>query len=752
MLIAFWDIESNGLLVPKADRGGVITPPMNRVHTVTMILVDGADVRYISACDQPGWEKGQSHVDAYGRLWEHMPIVDALILLQEADLRVAHNGQDFDERAIRKIYPWFKPKPGSAIIDTMIASRAIYPDIHRSGPNTHLLPGFLKVAHSLKAWGLRLGEHKGDYTGGWAVWNHEMQSYGEQDTVVLWKLFKWLMHQHPAKLMMQIEHGFAGIIRRQETRGMRMDHPKALALLAKLTEREQELESSLITTFGEWWEFGKPANAKAGSGKDGSSFDEDEDMEDPEEQERRRAAWAARQRFDHVIVPTATRQVKMVGFPDVTRKRFSDKTGKEVTPYVGPPKITYTQGAAYTPIKRVQFNPSSRTHIRKRLIAMYGWEPIKFTKGGKKSPPQPVVDDDVLQSLPWPEAQLLAEYYLVLKRIGMLATGKKAWLRVARETELPNGQKVYRIHGRVNTNGAVTGRCTHSDPNMAQVPKNSAGKKAYPNQPFLWGEACRDLFIPGEGYELVGFDAAALELRMAAHYMHRWDGGDYAKRVDEGVHYRIHDAGLPTEWKEDVGTDPHSWMRTSIIGEDVVGAGDPGRDNAKTGFYAYLFGGGKERLGLIVLPHGSTAEKIAIGGRIKDALEVTFVALAQLKAAIEEAVEENKCLTGLDGRILRVRKAHAALNTLLQSAGAVVMKLSLVLLDKALQAAGLTPGDDYEFVANVHDEAQAEVKPQHVPLFKRLAEQAVADAGTKLGLNCPLKAEASHGPSWKFTH
>lgn len=769
-LLAFYDTETNGLLSPKKEKDGSIHPPMDRMHTITIIFHKGDKRRYISGCDQPGWERGKRHwveeVQAErpeDRLiahllepgeeappgvpvWERMPLVDALKLLEQADLRIGHNIQDFDERAIKLVFPWFKPKEGSRIADTLIMSRAIYPDIYRSGPNGHKVFGFLKTAHSLKAWGMRLGVHKADYNGGWMQWSVFMQLYGEQDTIILPGLFYWFMSQKPSALMLQIEHGFAQVMRRQESRGFCFDHTKAVTLLAALTEREQVLEASLIDTFGSWWEFGKPANSKAGSGKDGSSFEsDDEDDEDPEVQEERRQAWLARQEFAHVVIPTASRKVKMDGFPDITIPRVSATTGKELKPYVGPPLIEYTQGNAYTPIKRVEFNPSSRTHIRKRLIALYGWEPVKFTKGGtkpgkdgRKKPPEPVVDDDVLMSLPWPEAQLLAEYYLVLKRIGMLATGKKAWMAVARETVLPNGKSIWRIHGRVNTNGAVTGRCTHSDPNMAQVPKNSAGVKQYPDQWYLHGVACRDLFIPGAGYELVGFDGSSLELCMLGHYLYPHDGGAYAKAVDEG--------------KKEDQTDAHS--RTClVIGEELLGpVTGAGRDNAKTVVYADLYGAGNEKRGSIVIPKGTKAEKIALGQQIGERMSVGFTGLADLKGDIETDWEDKGSLKGLDGRTLRVRKAHAALNTLLQSAGAVVMKLALIILDKDLQAAGMIPGRDYEFVANVHDEAQAEVLPQHVETYKRLAIKALPQAGKQLGLKCPLKAEASAGQSWASTH
>jgi hypothetical protein len=738
-ILAFHDCETNGLLEGRMEKGEW-TPPMNKLHCIALALYDtvAKTWRRISAADQPGYERGQS-----GRGWERMSIVDALRILEQADTRVAFNGQDFDEGvppyrpgAITLVYPWWSPKPGSQLIDPLLLSRALYPDIAKSGPNGHKLLPRDKSRHNLKSWGIRLGIHKGDYNGGWERWSEEMQSYVEQDVEVLIAVFQWLMAQKLAPEASSIEHEFAAIVRRQERRGFGFDWAKAETLLGELRARQQTLEAELIEAFGEWWVYGKAANSSA---QDGSyDPDQDEDYEDEEVQAERRRQWEQRQQWGEVVVPTVTRRTKMLGFPDVTLTRFSAKTGKEVKPYVGPPLCEFTQGAAYTPIKRIQFNPNSRAHIRARLIAKYDWKPSKFTKGGKNSPPQPVVDDDILRGLPYPEAQGLANYYLVKKRIGQLAEGKKAWMKAARETVLPNGEKRYRIHGRVNTNGAVTARCTHMDPNLAQVPKNTAAAKLC-SYPEVQGYRCRDLFIAAPPYGLVGFDGSSLELRMLAHYTYQFDQGEYARIVDAGR-------------KED-GTDPHSWMRTEIVGEDIIGAGEPGRDNAKTAMYAYLYGSGAENLGSIVLPTATTKEKQQLGTEIKAKLESRFVALGKLKTGIEEAVEARGHLLALDGRKLRIRKAHAALNTLLQSAGAIVMKKTLIVLDADLRAEGLRPVTDYEFVANIHDEAQAEVLPDHYPTYSRLALEAHPKAGRLLRVLCPLVAEVSPlAHSWKQTH
>ena len=189
-----------------------------------------------------------------------------------------------------------------------------------------------------------------------------------------------------------------------------------------------------------------------------------------------------------------------------------------------------------------------------------------------------------------------------------------------------------------------------------------------------------------------------------------------------------------------------------MVGTNLLGGGDEGRDRAKTTMYAYVFGAGTEKLGSIVMPRGSLKEKRELGDEIKEKLLTRFEAMGQLQRAIIERVSDRHCLIGLDGRVLRVRKAHAALNTLLQSAGAVAMKQSLVLLDASLKAHGLKFGSDYEFVVNVHDEAQAEVLPEHVPLYRQLALAAIPEAGRRLNVKCPLKAEFALGQSWKDTH
>ena len=368
----------------------------------------------------------------------------------------------------------------------------------------------------------------------------------------------------------------------------------------------------------------------------------------------------------------------------------------DFTPKVNSTKYGYVKGVPVKKWKDMVFNPGSRDHIAERLITLFGWDPQEFTPGGK-----PQVDEETLEGLPYPPIKDLIEYLLVQKRIGMVGDGDNAWLKLVKDGA---------IYGSVNTNGAVTGRATHSYPNVAQVP---ASKSPY-------GKECRALFGPPKGWLLVGADASGLELRCLAHFMARYDGGAYIKVLLEGDVHTLNQqaAGLPT------------------------------RDDAKTFIYAYLYGAGDAKIGQIV--KGTAAH----GKRLKANFLAKTPALNYLKEAVSEAAKRGY-ITGLDGRQIPIRSAHAALNSLLQSAGALVCKQWLVFLEDELQRLGLKhgPDGDYMFCAWVHDEVQIAVRTREVAeVVAASATAMVIKAGEHFKLRCPLAGEAKVGLTWADTH
>jgi DNA polymerase I-like protein with 3'-5' exonuclease and polymerase domains len=165
------------------------------------------------------------------------------------------------------------------------------------------------------------------------------------------------------------------------------------------------------------------------------------------------------------------------------------------------------------------------------------------------------------------------------------------------------------------------------------------------------------------------------------------------------------------------------------------------RDTAKTFIYAFLYGAGDAKIGQIV--GGNKADGRALKARF---LEKT-PALRALRQRVSKAARRGY-LVGLDGRRVEVRSAHAALNTLLQSAGAIIMKEFLVLLDHYCYTNGL----DVRFVGNIHDEVQAEVAPKDVHTYTWIAQACMAKAGENFNLRVPLAADVNVGLNWSETH
>lgn len=421
---------------------------------------------------------------------------------------------------------------------------------------------------------------------------------------------------------------------------------------------------------------------------------------------------------------TASLQVRRLELETQARSAFEPwlvPHGPVFTPKRDNRVLGYTAGASVQRLKLVEFNPGSRDHVASRLRVVRGWEPLEFTTEGK-----PKVDEAVLSALPYPEAKLLSEYFAVQKRLGQLAEGKEAWLKAVKDDG--------RIHGSVNTNGAVTGRMTHYGPNVAQADKDPAMRS-------LW-------IARSPEWRLVGCDAEGLELRMLGHFMAKWDGGAFIDAVVNGR-------------KED-GTDVHS-MNMRL-------AGFRSRDSAKTLIYALIYGAGDYKLGTIALDDfddakrdrfnakysvGSDARRAAVtrlGRALRAKIMEGLPALASLTDAVKAAARSRGYLLGLDGRHLHVRAEHSALNTLLQSGGALVMKKALVILRDRLTAAGLVHGPDYVFVANIHDEFQIEARAEHAEDIGRLAADSIAAAGQAFRLKCPMAGAFAVGRSWAETH
>lgn len=437
-----------------------------------------------------------------------------------------------------------------------------------------------------------------------------------------------------------------------------------------------------------------------------------------------------------------------------------------------PKRNNKTKGyIAGVPVERwetITFNPASREHIADRLSAKYGWTPTEFTDGGAAK-----VDDEILKSLKYPEAAALAEYFTIQKRIGQLAEGGQAWLQQV--------TKKGRIHARYNSNGALTGRATHSKPNIAQVPAVRAE----------YGRDCRVLFTVPRGWSQLGADQSGLELRCLGSFLAPFDGGKYAEVVLHGdVHWENAKAlfGLPA-----------NKPRYEEFDEDGHGIGTPAneakRDVAKTFIYAFLYGAGPEKLGSIPgvtaeerkswkaspdhvaalkaiqkrfakrrqpIPTGTRLCHIYKGELLTASFLKTFPALKKLLKVVKAAAGKG-WLKGLDGRKLPIRSEHAALNTLLQSAGAVICKSWIVQAEKDIVASGLRISEgfgpdwdkdaDVVFLGWIHDEIQVAVREGLEEKVSALIIAAGRRAGDPFASwRCPTDVEVKPGKNWADCH
>lgn len=606
------------------------------------------------------------------RVFREHQMQEGLSYLSTFDQLVGHNIIKYDIPVLNKLFGF--TRPWASLRDTMVLSRLMWPDLYDEDAKlvkSGRLPSRLINRHSLEAWGYRLGDRKGSYKG---------------DSKLIQRLVSEGMSQEHAEAEAELRMWDSWNQDMEDY--CAQDTTVTVRLLKKIEAENWPEPSCLLET--------QVAHILARQERHGFLFDS---------------------------VKAAALYAKLVTRKGELERElqnvFKPKTIPNGPPFV--PKrdnktLGYKAGVPVQKYKEVTFNPGSRDHIALWLKEQYGWVPVDFTNDGK-----PKVDEQVIAKLPYPEAAPLKEYLMVSKRIGQLAEGKEAWLRHVKADG--------RIHGSVNPMGAVTGRMTHSTPNMAQVPASYSP----------YGHECRELFIVPQGKTLVGCDASALELCDLAGYMAFYDGGAYIKVVLEG--------------DKKVGTDIHS-TNARALGLDPKGSyfdGESGRDIAKTWFYAFIYGAGDEKLGFILTrKKGPTAVK-----RGKQARADFLSNLPGMGALVRDVKARAKAqgwLKGLDGRRIKVRSEHAALNTLLQCAGAVQMKVALCLLDDDLQALGFIPGVHYEFVANVHDEWQIEVNDDIVETVGSVAASAIRKAGEKLGFRCPLSGEWGSGRSWADTH
>jgi hypothetical protein len=405
------------------------------------------------------------------------------------------------------------------------------------------------------------------------------------------------------------------------------------------------------------------------------------------------------------------------------------------------PETKKFTGYPCTKIEYITFNPNSRAHIEVGLRKL-GWKPTEFTESGAAK-----LDEEVIEGLPavFPQAAKLSRYLMINKRIGQLADGDKAWLKNVKDDG--------RIHADYNPMGAVTSRASHFNPNIAQVPASASE----------FGHECRELFYVPTGWDMVGADMSGLEGRCFAHYLAKHDGGAYGEALLKGdPHWAVVNAVFLKETARDKANPLHTVIREA---------------GAKRLFYAMLYGAGDEKAGKIILDACRLARKTnpewgyvyeqffgrdqapgvkllrSVGANAKRGVITGIKGFERLKGTVEGFAEMGG-LPGLDLRRVPIRSAYAALNTLLQSAGAILCKQWVCDSHDALIADGLRWGwdGDFVFLGWIHDELQVACRNGLGDRIGTMLTDVARRAGNPFKFRLALDSEYTIGRTWADTH
>lgn len=631
-----------------------------------------------------------------------------------------HNGCTFDYPAMCKLYPdTANVLPKSKIRDTIVLSKLRFPTLatmdafkykkHAKSANPYPLPGGWSGRHSLAAWGYRLGNYKGDFN---------PSDY----------LLSGVLSPPADKKQREAE---AHLRHTWKTVGYSED-------MADYCDQDTLVTLKLLKLL-----LSKPIPQMA--------IDLEHDIAFLMGQQERNG-------FHFDVKSAAALYAEVCVKRDDYTKQLVDVFGwwyaangithpKRTVNYKELLRGDLTEGAPYTKLKVIEFNPGSRKHVARCFKQWYDWEPREFTDCG-----DPKIDGEVLGLLKFKEAPLLKDFYDINKLIGQLGDGKNAWLKLER-----NGV----IYGRVNPLGAGTGRASHSQPNVAQVPKGPVGS---------YGHRCRQLFGVPAGWVLLGTDASGLELRCLGHALAPYDGGAYAELAVNGdIHWHNTLA---------LGLMPPGTIRDKHNAEH-----DAARDASKTWIYAFLYGAGNELLGEHIgyteaerdawRAKGSHKKVIAFlkkkgerpnprrvchilkGEELRKSFLKAIPAIKEFQSDCKSDHKDNGGVIGLDGRFIRTRSGHSATNFRLQGDGALVCKLWGVLLERRLSEAGLRHGwdGDYAFCAWVHDEYQIACRnPEVAGIVGEAARAAMKEVGRIFNFACELDAEFDIGKNWSQTH
>lgn len=606
---------------------------------------------------------------------------------------IGHNIIEYDLPALEKVLG-IKIDPKVKRIDTMIMSKVL--DYKRFG-----------FGHGLALFGNKYGRPKPEHEE-WDRFSDEMIFRCVEDVhiseLAFLELKKELL-ENPNKerlqLGLRVEHQLSEFSARASLHGFPFDVDSAIALRARLARFIEEAENFLI-----------PKLLLKAQPTDG--FQEDKNFKEPK--------WVANGNYNAF-----------------TSKWFN------IDPEEGKDGRRPVWGA-YCRVDFIQPDITSADSLKAYMYSI-GWQPDDWNYkkvDGAMIKMSPKISETSLLKLGY-DGWIINNLLTTKSRLAIL----DGWLPAVTEKG--------RLHGDMFVIGTPTGRSVHKI--IANIPQAGVevfvsdgkqwvkDKKIKPDmsdpEPWLpyevgpegtvisvaekpWGPQVRALFTAIPGYKLVGADSSGNQFRALCHYLGK-EAEAYTKAALEGDVHSIH---------------------AEILSEVVP---DTKRGTAKPWFYAYIFGGGNAKSGLILT--GKSDAKIGAAAKQLFASRIPGfkVLLEKLSKQFEATAKKygrNKAhIIAIDGRKIYVDSSHKLLNYLLQSCEKVTCAASIGMTMTELDRLGF----DWQPCIAYHDEEQFFVREDQAEEAARIAALSFKEAPKMFGITI-MDGESKIGNNWRDTH